>query len=187
MERIDKILEDWATAYKPLSHDPANNSKGKSFYRIKTINMENALMRNQNTAKSPAMAYSIVIDGEAKGNKAVSYEHTIYFFSRATSRSLAKNAKQDEDLGIDQQQLMDEMVQDLLAFLWELKHTGKNPLTGDTYDAATLSALRGLDLENANWATLPAVVKFGEWHVMGLQIEQIVPRLMCVNKEKYKE
>lgn len=184
--RLDNILEQWAEHYLPLSHDPSKNSKAKSFYRIKTINMENELMRNQNSAKSPAMAYSIIIDGEMNGSKTISYEHTIYFFARATSNSLAKNAKQDESIGIDQQQLMDEMVQDLLAFLFELRHTGKSPIPGQSFDAQTIAALKGLNLEEANWATIPNVVKFGEWHIMGLSIEQIVPRLLCINREKYK-
>lgn len=183
--RFDDILEQWAMCYKPISHNPERNSKEKAFYRIKTINMENELMRNQNMAKSPAMAYSVIVDGEAKGKGTISYEHTIYFFSRAVSHSLAKTAKQDENIGIDQQQLMDEMVQDLLAYLWELKSTGRDPITGQVYDASTVKSLRGLDLEKANWATIPNVVKFGEWHIMGLQIEQIVPRQLCINKAKY--
>lgn len=186
--RFDNILEEWAQNYKPLSHNPAKNAKDCTFYRIRTLNTDNAFARNQNMAKSPCMAYSVLIDAETKGTKAVSYLHTIYFLSRATATSLAKNAKQDDELGCDQQLLLDEMVQDLLAYLWKLRHDGKNSITGQTYDRATTEALRGLDLDGADWASAPIPlggVKFADWHVMGLQIEQIAPRLLCVNEEKY--
>ena len=69
MFRFDNILEEWAKRYKPLSHDP-QSAKTRTFYRLKTINMENAVMRNQNTAKSPCMAYSIVVDAEMKNTAA---------------------------------------------------------------------------------------------------------------------
>lgn len=184
MFRFDNILEEWAKRYKPLSHDPLS-AKTRTFYRLKTINMENAVMRNQNTAKSPCMAYSIVVDAEMKNTAAVSYQHTIYFLSRAVSRTLKTTAKNDEDLGIDQQQMMDEMVRDLLAYLSKMKHDNKDPLTDEFLDIETTKALKGLKIESAQWASMPYVVKFGEWHIMGLQIEQIVGAATCIAKAKY--
>ena len=44
--------------------------------------------------------------------------------------------------------------------------------------------IRGMQLESAEWASAP--VKYAEWHVMGLNIEQNAPRQLCVNKELYK-
>lgn len=179
-----EILEEWAELYKPISHNPDKGSKQRAFYLIKAINMDNAFMRAQNTAKSPCMAYSIIIDAEVQ-NHVVNYQHIVYFMSRATQRSLAKNAKSDEDLGIDQQQLMDGFAQDLLAYLTELKRTGKNPVTGRIYDKLTQLALQGLQIEKCSWASNPGVVRYGEWHLLGLKIEQNVPISRCINKEKY--
>jgi len=79
---------------------------------------------------------------------------------------------------------MDDYVQDLLSYLRELKRTGKCPITGTTYDRPTMDALAGLQLDSAEWASAP--VKYAEWHVMGLNIEQNAPRQLCVNREKYK-
>ena len=62
---LSSILETWATLYDPIAHKPAKGSKLKAFYRIKTINEQNEFMRNQNTAKSPCMAYSVLVDAEA--------------------------------------------------------------------------------------------------------------------------
>ena len=46
-----------------------------------------------------------------------------------------------------------------------------------------MSALRGINLDKAEWASIP--VKYAEWHILGIQLEQISPRTICVNKEKY--
>ena len=48
--------------------------------------------------------------------------------------------------------------------------------------------LRGMKLDEAHWGTLPSpngAVWFNGWHICGLTIEQIMPRLLCVNQERY--
>ncbi len=183
--RLDNILEDWASHYLPLSHDKEKGSKDKRFFRIKTINSENEWMRNTNTVKSPCMLFSVLIDAQANGNnKTVNYLYTIYFASKAISRGLAKNVKQDDENGTDQQLDMDDMVQDLIAYLHKIKSDGKCPITNKEFDAPTREALKGLQLDKVEWASIP--VKYNEWHIMGVSLEQITPRLLCVNQEKYK-
>ena len=181
---ISAILEKWAELYEPISHDPKKGSKDKAYYEIRTINDNSGFMRNQNTAKSPCMAYSILIDAQGTNSHVVNYAHAIYFLIRAKSFSLSKSARQDDELGADVQMTMDDYVQDLLSYLRELKRTGKCPITGTTYDRPTMDALAGLQLDSAEWASAP--VKYAEWHVMGLNIEQNAPRQLCVNREKYK-
>ena len=78
---------------------------------------------------------------------------------------------------------MDDFVQELLAYLKELRHTGRCPLSNATFDRATMEALRGIDLEKAQWASIP--IKYGEWHILGLQLEQIAPRQLCINRAHY--
>lgn len=181
---LSPILEKWAELYTPIAHNPEKGSKDKAYYEIRTINDNSEFVRNQNTAKSPALAYSILIDAEGTNSRVVNYAHTIYFLARAASRSLAKSARQDDALGGNMEMMLDEMVQDLIAYLRELKHNQRCPLTGQTYDRATMMALSALDLDKAEWASIP--VKYAEWHVMGLQLEQNTPRQLCINREKYK-
>jgi hypothetical protein len=50
-------------------------------------------------------------------------------------------------------------------------------------DPEYAEGLRGLQLEQAHWGTLPTV--FNGWQLCGLTIEQITPRLLCVNPERY--
>lgn len=182
--RFDKILEDWASIYKPIGHDKQKGSKNKRFFRIKTISTDNEFMRNANSVGTPCMLFSVLIDAETDGkDKAVNYRYMIYFASKSISRTLAKNAKQDDDLGYDQQLAMDSMVQDLLAYLHVIRQTGVCPITNVPFDNVTVQGLKGLMLDRADWASAP--VKFNEWHIMGLAIQGISPRLLCVNKEQY--
>ena len=180
---LSQILEKWAELYKPLSHDPKKDSKAKAYYNIRTINNDSEFVRNQNTAKSPCMAYSVLIDAQSTHAQNVSYAHTVYFLSRTVARSLAKNAKQSDDMGMDHNELMDSMVRALLAYLRQLKHTGKCPITGTPLDEPTRRAVMGLDLDKAEWASLP--VKYAEWNVMALQIEQNIQCSPCINPEDY--
>jgi hypothetical protein len=50
-------------------------------------------------------------------------------------------------------------------------------------DPEYAEGLRGLQLEGAHWGTLPAM--FNGWQICGLTLEQTVPRLLCVNPERY--
>lgn len=184
--RFDNILEEWAQLYKPLSHDPQRNSRNCAFYRIKAINQENTLFRNMNTAKSPCMAYSIIVDAEMQKGK-INYQHVVYFFSRAVASTRVRTAKDDEVVGMDQQLLMDKMCRDLLTYLKQIKQTGKNPVTGEVYDRPTFNAFRGLQLDSAQWSSNPGVVKLGEWHVMGLIIPQNAALDECLDDSLYKK
>lgn len=181
--RFDNILENWAEIYKPLSHDPKAGSKDCTYYRIRTIDTQNTFMRNQNTAKTPCMAYSVLIDAESTSAKTISYLHTIYFMTK-THSSLAKTPRQDDMQIADMQLLMDEMVQDLLAYLYDLRHNGRCPITGRELSAEEKTAIRGLQLEKSEWASLP--VKFADFWVLSLQIEQTMQHSTCINPEVYK-
>lgn len=181
---LSRVLERWAQLYTPISHDPAKSSKQKAYYNIKTINMESEFMRNQNTAKSPCLAYSVLVDATGNNSTTIDYAHTIYFLYRATATSLAKNAVQDDDLGTDLQLLMDEYVQDLLYYLRRVKHEGKCPINGKPFDADTKKALAGLNLDKAEWGSIP--IKYGNWHIMAVHIDQTLPRVGCIRTEHYR-
>lgn len=180
------ILEKWAQLYKPIGHNPEKGSKDKAFYLIRTINDNSEFVRNQNTVKSPCMAYSVIIDAEGTNSAVINYEHNIYFLLRGKATSLNKSARQDEELFMNAQMTLDDFVQDLLSYLARLKHTGRCPITGQQYDAPTMQALAGLQIDKANWLSLDS--KYAEWHVMGLSIEQNCARNMnCINTELYAD
>ena len=58
---LSVILERWAELYDAIGHNrkSKDGKKEKAFYLIRAINEDNEFVRNQNTAKSPCIAYSI--------------------------------------------------------------------------------------------------------------------------------
>ena len=205
MFRLDHILERWAELYTPLSHNSASSGSPagarKSFFRIGMIDAQSYFVRNYNMMNGCCMAYATHVDAElAQQNpKAVSYRHVIYFLAKQQNAQ-GKTDVTDEDAATEARFLTDDMVQDLLAVLWAMKGVvnGKSlpatvvsGLPADVLqfieqtarDPEYAEGLRGLQLEQAHWGTLPTV--FNGWQLCGLTIEQVAPRLLCVNPERY--
>lgn len=174
MFRLDNLIEEWATKYKPLSHSMAAEAtaKDKSFWRIDTLNESNEFVARSTVAKSPCVAVSTLVDAQVcRTNRSmVEYDHTIYVLIKQTSASTTKS-RTDELQAAQLKADADDIIQDLLAWLGEKKRTMK--------------ALSGLELDKAEWATIP--VKYNNWWVCGLAIPVIVPRRTCVLAERYND
>ena len=205
MFRLDNILERWAELYTPLSHNSVSSGSAagarKSFFRIGMIDAQSYFVRNYNMMNGCCMAYATHVDAElAQQNpKAISYRHVIYFLVKQQNAQ-GKTDVTDEDAATEARFLTDDMVQDLLAVLWAMKGmvggkslpaTVVSGLPADVVqfieqtarDPEYAEGLRGLQLEQAHWGTLPGV--FNGWQLCGLTIEQVAPRLLCVNPNRY--
>lgn len=190
MFRLDKILEQWATIYKPLTHDPSAKSKHRTFFRISMIDAQSYFVRNFNTQPSPAMAYATHVDAEMEKNpKFITYRHVIYFLVKQVNDP-QKNTVTDELAATEARYDTDDMVQDLLVFLSKMQtaaNNGKNTLdfAGHTFPITSdeRQGWRGFKFEEAHWGTLPMM--FNGWQICGLTIEQLAPRLICITDTKY--
>lgn|GEM_PF-2624964 len=214
MYRLDNLLEQWAMAYKPLSHKPKKEDKHKAFYRISMIDGNSEFIRNANSCASPAMSYIAHIDAKVadQNMSIINYSHIIFIMVKQANAELAKNLATDEDRAAEARFEADGIVQDLLAYLSVFKAiaSGKSlsqemqqvmtavsetpdaPEAGWTIQDGRITmtkemreAMRGLQLEQANWNTLPT--KLNGWQVCGLTIEQVQPRRMCVVPSQYTE
>lgn len=190
MFRLDNVLEQWATIYRPLQHDPAAKSTHKTFFRISMIDGQSYFIRNFATQPSPCMAYATHVDAEMEKNpKFINYRHVVYFLVKQQTAA-GKTDVTDEMAAADARYDTDEMVQDLLAFLSLMKtaaDNGKNafeigehsfPITKDERQG-----WRGLQIDGAHWGTLPT--HFNGWQICGLTIEQLQPRQLCITPTKY--
>jgi hypothetical protein len=214
MFRLDNLLERWAELYRPLSHNgvattvaaasPAGSPAGsnKSFFRIGMIDAQSYFMRNFSSMGGACMAYATHVDAEInkQNPKALSYRHVIYFLIKQPAGTLATNQVTDEIGPTEARFKTDDMVQDLLAVLFAMKSVANGKslpssafgssaseisafITDTASDPAYREGLRGLQLEEAHWGTLPTVLN--GWQICGLTIEQVAPRLLCVNQERY--
>lgn len=172
--RMDNYLEKWAMDYKPISHDLEAGGKGKRFYRIDAITSLAPFTANLINAKSPSMAYVTQFDSTlgGAGNKFLMMEHRVFFFVKQQGVSL-QNGVTEELAAADAKAEGAELAQDLLAYLLHDKKQNRNP------------DLLGIDLDGAAIFTTPQ--QFNGWWPTELVFGQMVSRLLCVNKEKYKE
>lgn len=171
MFRIDNYVEQWAVKYKPISHNPAKNSKERAFYRIDSIDATLDLAANISIAKSPACAVATEMEAQVSpaSNRKVVYTYRIFFMTRQHGASLSVKAV-DGTEEMECKVNNDEMVQDFLAYISTDKKNGNRELAG-------------LDLDGAEWYSAP--VKFNNWWFTVLVIKNLLPRNLCVNPEKY--
>lgn len=206
MFRLDNILERWAMAYKPLSHNPSAEARPeeRSFFRISMIDGNSYFVRNFQTVHSPAMAYVTLVDAELEqqNHKVIDYRHVIFFMVRQAPGDLSRNLVTDDMAATEARFEGDELVQDLLAYLFALKTlAGGKTLdaeqqqvieacggpTGIKLDKMTRECLRGMQLELAHWNTLPLPNgQYNGWQIIGLTIEQLQPRNLCIVPSRYR-
>lgn len=188
MFRLDNTLERWATAYKAIAHDPAANSKHRTFFRMSSVDDNSFFARNYATQPSPSMGYVTHVDGEMdRTMKSASYRHVIFFFIKSDQ----KNLDPVEMKATDARYYGDELVQAVLAFLDRMQSAANNgkqevKVRNTTFyiTADERQGWRGLQLDSANWATIPS--KYDGWQIMGLAINQMVPRQLCIIDENYE-
>lgn len=197
MFRLDYILERWAEIYTPL--------KGKehpAFFRISMIDANSYFVRNFNTCPPACVAYATHIDAEInkQNPKQINYRHVVYFLVKQPAGTLAKTQITDELGATEARFSTDDMAEDLIAVLTVIKScaNGKSVpanLLKEEYreirefieqtaaDSAYREGIRGLQLDEAHWGTLPTMLN--GWQICGLTLEQTSPRQLCVNQERY--
>lgn len=92
MIRFDKIVENWARAYKPMLHNPANGNR--RFFRTNSVQTVDELLRSIGTLKSPLVAIEVYLEGSIE-NKSTTAEWTVWFFCKgeATNIDISTDAK----------------------------------------------------------------------------------------------
>ncbi len=211
MFRLDNILERWAELYTPLSHKMASGASGangtsassikNTFFRISLIDGNSPFIRNFASQPSPCMAYATHVDAEISKQtiKSIIYHHAIYFLAKQQNAD-GKTDVTDDNAATEARFLTDIMVQDLLAFLFALKAIANGKTISDEIadslpddflafmqttaaDPQYREGLRGLQLEDAHWGTLPTYLN--GWQICGLTIDQVTPRHICLNSARY--
>lgn len=196
MFRLDNILEKWATIYKPLSHSMAAKAKpqDKSFFRIDRLDVENEWSRNQNMLDHPVLLFSTAVDAEISRQKSKTISYAWGMFIAVRQKSV-NNAAADLD-AFECKMRLNDMVIDLMAFLYDLQSfcSGSSWRTetpqavrdiGEHLTSDERQQVRGMRLDESRWWSTPKYLS--GWWLMGIEFEQLDPRLLCVNPNRYIE
>ena len=162
MFRFDNYMEQWATKYKPLSHDPARHTSNRRFYRMDSISRFEEFAKSLTSAKSPSVAAVTQRDTDVAPNKIHFYSitHRCFFW--------VKEAENTELAAADAKAEASDMAYDFLAWLEHDKKINQN------------KALQALNIGSASIMTIPT--KYNGWWAAELIIEQLLQRNMCAVK-----
>ena len=198
MFRLDNILERWAELYTP----DKDKKEHPAFFRISMIDANSYFVRNYNMLGGACVAHATHVDAEInrQNPKQINYRHAVYFLVKQPVGTVDKTRITDELGATEARFSTDDMAQDLISVLNAMKGLiGGKSLPEDLLkpeaaeirafieqtasDPEYIQGLRGLHTEDASWGTLPPM--FNGWQICGMTLEQTVPRLLCVNPERY--
>lgn len=195
MFRLDLLLEKWTEIYKPTHHNPLATAKPeeKAYFTIDRFDLQNEWQRTFNVLTKPGLLYCTTIEAQLAKDKPryVVYERNFYLvMKQRPSRS-----PQTDEEGKHQAKIgLDEMCLDLLAYLFLLQDVANGRLLPkdtpqalrDIVAALTpddVQGLKGLRLDDTQWWSAPEY-KNG-WWVLGVELESLEPRRLCVLPERY--
>lgn len=164
--RFDRIVEEWATKYKPMLHDGSANSKNKRYFGLGSITSIPDFVKTLPANLSPAVGCVTHLDGDIKSGKFMYPSYKIYFFVKCVS-PVGKDALKEADTKA-------ECLDHAIEFIaWILNERTVN----------NRKELNHIDLDNIDYGTRGPL--FDNWYACELYLKNIdfVPR--CINPEKY--
>ena len=172
--RIDNLIEQWATVYKPISHDPCKGSKQRRFFRFDSLEKALDITSQFTGFKSPVSGIVTQFDGVSRG-KLMELEVIVFVFTKQLSpRSDANGA---EIAATDAKWYGAEMCNDLWIWLTEKKKSVANDTKNELY------WLTGLDTDSVKILSYP--VMLNDWWPTMLEVKVKVPRQLCSDESKY--
>lgn len=170
--RMDNYLEHWASIYRPISHSIDSTGKDRRFFRIDSFTSIEPFASKLTLVKSPCMAFVTQVDMKLEGNSDAFLQvaHRVFFLVKQEGAG-SPGGLRDELSATDAKRAAAEMAEDCLAYLY--------------YDYRTLrnKDLSGIDFTGATIYSMPR--QFNGWWPVELIFSQLMPRKLCVEREKY--
>ncbi|MBR1377963.1 MAG: hypothetical protein IJ557_02410 [Bacteroidaceae bacterium] len=172
--RIDNLIEQWATQYRPIAHIPQKGSKQRRFFRFDSLDKAIDMTSQFAAMKGPVAGIVTQFDGMSRGNL-IELEVVVFIFTKqSTPRSDAQGA---ELAAVDAKMEGADICNDLWIWLSEKKREVGNNTKHENY------WLRGLDLDSIAIMSYP--VMLNDWWPTSLEIKVKIPRQTCSDASKY--
>jgi hypothetical protein len=174
--RIDNLIEQWATLYTAISHNPARGSKQKRFFRFNSLPENQELGTKFNTATTPLAGVVTQFDGVSSG-KFLQLTVVVYVFTKQAAA--VSNTSDNELTATDAKIYGAEILNDLWTWLGEKKKQASgNPKSEDYW-------MRGMNLDQIQICSEDR--HYNGWWPTFLMLKVDVPRQTCSDKTKYRE
>lgn len=195
MFRLDDILEKWAVIYEPMQHNPSLAAKPEdlAFFRIDRLELENAFTRTFNLLKKPCLCQAVNFDSQLdeKRPRLALNHYQLYLCQKQYG---GPNYMQEEKAAADTKCDINEMVLDLIGFLFDMQDAigGKSFPDNTPQSVRDLFAqltpeeragIRGLQMNQTEWWSVPRF-KNG-WWIMGVELWGLNSTPTCIRPNRY--
>lgn len=165
MERFSKVVEHWATIYKPMQHTPEKTGRNRRFFLFDSIVSIPQFMSKIEVTKSPCVGFEFHREGNISGGKAMPV-YTIYFLVNAGTMNITDKEAADDAVA--------EAERHMMKFLaWARRQQEEK------------NELRGLELNNVSYSTYGPFLN--NWYSVFLQVRDVTLFNVCVDENDYVE
>lgn len=165
MKRFDKIVEEWATIYKPMQHTPGDTGKNRRFFLFDSIVSIPQFSGKLDSTKSPCIGFEFHKQGNIVGGKAMPV-YTIYFLVNVGTMNLTEKNRSADAVA--------EAELHAHKFLAWIQNEQENR-----------PELRNIDLNNVVYDTYGPLMN--NWYALFLQFKDVDVFNVCVDKNDYVE
>jgi len=163
MKRFDKIVEEWATLYKPIQHTPGESGENKRFFLFDSIVSVPQFIAKIDITKSPCVGFEFHKQGNIVGGK-VQPVYTIYFMVNAGTDSLVAKEQSSEAV-------------------YEAETHAHKFLAWINEEQENRQELRNIDLQNVTYDTYGPL--YNNWYAVFIQFRDVDVYNTCVDKNDY--
>lgn len=170
MYRLDNLIEQWATDFKLVAHNPEGGAAGKRFFRIDSISDLKPVILSLTKIKTPVVAFSTQIEGSSNESGAGTY-YLANIFILVQQEQTTSPYREDLNAA-NAKYLAVEIAEKLKAWLMEKKKNEK-----------LYPELKGLNLKSVGMGSFPK--HFNNWWPLHIQMDYLNADYVCVNPEDY--
>lgn len=163
MKDFAKIVEEWATKYKPMQHIPGESSSNQRFFLIENIVAIPEFMSKISDTKSPCVMYEYMVQANINGGR-IQPSYAVYFpVNCGTSKPNPRAAHQA---------IRDSLNHAFKFLAWIRKEQDNDR-----------EELQNLDLSRVSVDTYGPMLN--GWYAVFLQIEDVDVFNICVEDNDY--
>ena len=172
--RIDNLIEEWATHYTDISHDPTKGSKQKRFFRFNSLPESQEIGMKFNAATTPLAGVVTAIESVSTGNL---LQLTVVAYVFIKQSAPVSNTSENELSAADAKIYGAEICNDLWIWLQEQKKKASpSPKSEDYW-------MRGMNLDRIQICNEDR--HYNGWWPTFLLFKVDIPRRTCSDPSKY--
>lgn len=163
MKDFRKIVEEWASSYKPMQHTPGKTGKNQRFFLFDSIVAISSFASKFVKVQSPCVGYEFQAEGMIRGGK-IRPRHVVYFMVKTEGMDVSdKNPSADA--------VMEAKMHMLKFIAWIREQRDNRP------------ELWNVNVEESSYSTFGPFLN--NWYAVFIELEDVETFNLCVDPADY--